>query len=173
LIGGAAAARDQHQSEAANLDHQRLPGDDAQPVQHIGGHDRPRPLLWLSAGWDHEVVSTPEQFFTGSPVGLALYTAVADAISAIGPAEVKVTKSQIAFRRRKGFAFVWRPDQYVSTDVPVVLSFGLPRDLHSPRVKEVVHPAPKVWMHHIELRDRTQVDPEVRGWLAAAYENAR
>ena len=118
-------------------------------------------------------MSTPEQFFTGSPIGLALYTAVADAISSIGPAEVRVAKSQIAFRRRKGFAFVWRPDQYVKNDVPAVLSFGLPRELHSPRVKEIVHPAPRVWMHHIELRDQNQVDPEVRGWLAAAYENAR
>ena len=118
-------------------------------------------------------MSTPEQFFTGSPTGLALYRAVADAISSIGPAEVKVTKGQIAFRRRKGFAFVWRPDQYVRTEVPAVLSFGLPQEVHSPRFKEVVHPAPRVWMHHIELRDRSQVDAEVRGWLAAAYENAR
>ena len=131
------------------------------------------PVALVSTGWNHELVSTPEQFFTGSPIGLALYTAVADAISAIGPAEVRVTKSQVAFRRRKGFAFVWRPDQYVRTDVPAVLSFGLPRELHSPRIKEVVHPAPGVWMHHIELRDRNQVDPEVRGWLAAAYENAQ
>jgi hypothetical protein len=31
-----AAARDQHQSEAANVDHQRLLGDGAQPEQHPG-----------------------------------------------------------------------------------------------------------------------------------------
>jgi hypothetical protein len=36
---------------------------------------------------------TPEQFFEGSPTGLVLYQAVADAISSIGPAEVRVTKS--------------------------------------------------------------------------------
>ena len=35
-----------------------------------------------------------------------------------------------------------------------------------------MHTAPKVWMHHLELRDRSQVDAEVRGWLAVAYENA-
>lgn len=118
-------------------------------------------------------MSTPEQFFTGSPTGLALYRVVADAISSIGPFDVRVTKSQIAFRRRKGFAFVWRPHEYVNSDVPAVLSFGMPREVHSPRIKEVVHPAPRVWMHHIELRDPSQVDAEVRGWLAAAYENAR
>ncbi|MEU4427105.1 DUF5655 domain-containing protein [Actinoplanes sp. NPDC024001] len=118
-------------------------------------------------------MDTPEQFFMGSPDGLALYEAVADAISAIGPVEVRVTKSQIAFRRGKGFAYVWRPGQYVDNDVPMVLSFGLPQELHSPRFKEVAHPAPKVWMHHLEIRDRKQLDAEVRGWLEAAYENAR
>jgi hypothetical protein len=68
---------------------------------------------------------------------------------------------------------VWRPDQYVKTDVPAVLSFGLPWEVRSPRLKEVAHPAPKMWMHHIELRDRRQVDAEVCGWLTAAYENAQ
>jgi hypothetical protein len=118
-------------------------------------------------------MATPEQFFQGSPTGLALYVAVAEAISLIGPADVRVTKSQIAFRRRKGFAFVWRPDQYLNSAVPLVLSFGLPYELHSPRCKEVVHVAPKVWMHHVELRDRRQVDAEIRGWLAVAYEKAQ
>lgn len=119
------------------------------------------------------MVSTPEQFFAGSPTGLSRYRAVAEMISSIGPAEVRVTKSQIAFRRRKGFAFVWRPDRYLTSDVPAVLSIGLPCELHSPRFKEVVHPTARVWMHHIELRDRSEVDAEVRGWLAAAYDNAR
>ncbi len=119
------------------------------------------------------VMTTPEQFFAGSPNGLALYEAVANVISSIGAAEVRVTKSQISFHRGKGFAFVWRPDQYLKTDVPAVLSFGLPCEVHSPRFKEVVRAAPKVWMHHIELRDTHQIDAEVRTWLAAAYENAQ
>jgi len=80
-------------------------------------------------------VSTPEEFFAGSPAGLALYRPVAGVISSIGPAEVRVTKSQVAFRRRKGFAFVWRPGQYVKTDVLAVLSFGLPREVRAPPVQ--------------------------------------
>jgi hypothetical protein len=98
---------------------------------------------------------------------------VADVVSSIGPAEVRVTKSQIAFRRRRGFAYVWRPAQYLNSDVPAVLSFAFPRELQSPRFKEVVHAAPKIWMHHIELRNRRQVDAQVRGWLVGAYEEAR
>jgi hypothetical protein len=116
--------------------------------------------------------ATPERFFSGSPGGLTLYRAVAEAIRSLGPAEVRVGKSQIAFRRRKGFAYVWRPGQYVTSDVPAVLSFGLSHALRSPRIKQVVNPAPGVWMHHVELRDRSQLDAEVLGWLAAAYADA-
>lgn len=112
-----------------------------------------------------------EEFFAGSPRGLELYTAIADAVAATGPAQVRVTKSQIAFRRRRGFAYVWRPGQYVSSDVPVVLSIALDHPIDSDRFKEVVHPAARTWMHHLEVTDVDQLDDEVRRWLADAYES--
>jgi Domain of unknown function (DUF5655) len=115
---------------------------------------------------------TPEGHFAGYPDGLAIYRAVEDAVAAIGEAEVRVTRSQIAFRRRKGFAYVWRPGQYVKNEVPAVLSIALPRQVASDRFKEVVHPSVKVWMHHLELSGPTQLDDEVRAWLTEAYENA-
>jgi hypothetical protein len=115
---------------------------------------------------------TPEGHFAGYPDGLALYRAVEDAVAAIGEAEVRVTRSQIAFRRRKGFAYVWRPGQYVKNEIPAVLSIALPRQVASDRFKEVAHPSVKVWMHHLELSDPAQLDDEVRAWLTEAYENA-
>ncbi|MGB7964086.1 MAG: DUF5655 domain-containing protein [Propionicimonas sp.] len=119
-------------------------------------------------GGEDEVVA----FFGGSPLGLALYRAVAEAIASIGAADVRVTKSQIAFRRRRAFAYVWRPDRYLKSDVPAVLSIALPHEVPSPRFKQVAHPAPRVWMHHLELRDTAQIDDEVRSWLAAAFASA-
>lgn len=113
-----------------------------------------------------------ESFFGGSPEGLQLYRAVESLVSQIGEAGVRVTKSQVAFRRRKGFAYLWRPGQYVTNDVPAVLSIPLPRAVRSDRFKSVAHPSQKVWMHHIELRDPAQVDDEVGGWLTEAYEHA-
>lgn len=113
-----------------------------------------------------------EEYFAGSPLGLALYRAVAAAIATIGTAQIRVTKSQIAFRRRKGFAYVWRPDRVLRTDVPAVLSFPLPERLDSARFKSVVNPARNVWMHHIELRDVSQIDAQLRAWLTTAYEHA-
>ena len=115
---------------------------------------------------------TVESFFEGSPDALALYRTIEDVVAQIGEADVQVTKSQIAFRRRKGFAFVWRPGQYVNSDVPAVLSISLPHAVDSDRIKSVVHPSKKVWMHHLELRDLVQIDDEVREWLAEAYECA-
>ena len=54
---------------------------------------------------------------------------------------VAVTKSQVTFRRRKAFAFVWRPGQYVSSGVPAVLSIAMPHEVTSDRFKEIAHPA--------------------------------
>jgi hypothetical protein len=112
---------------------------------------------------------SPESFFEGHPDGLAVYQAVASAVAALGDSQVRVTKSQVAFRRRRGFAYVWRPGQYVSSTVPAVLSLALPREVGSARFKEVVHPAPSVWMHHLELRDPGEVDEEVAAWLGEAW----
>ena len=115
---------------------------------------------------------TPESFFDGHPDGLAVYRAVAARVAAIGDSEVRVTRSQIAFRRRRGFAWVWRPGQYLSSTVPAVLSVALPRRVESSRVKQVVQPSPRVWMHHLELTSPDEVDEEVTGLLREAWEAA-
>lgn len=111
-------------------------------------------------------------FFDGSPEGLAICNAVFSAISGLGPISVRVSKSQIAIRRRHGFAFLWRPGKYVKSTVPVVLSLALPYELGSRRFKQVVHPAPSVWVHHLELRDPGMVDEEVAQWLQVAFDAA-
>lgn len=116
--------------------------------------------------------ATPEDLFQGFPKGLAICRAVQEAVSTIGEATVKVTKSQLAFGRRRGFAYVWRPGQYVNNDVPAVLSIALPRELISDRFKEVVRPSANVWMHHIEIHELTDVDEQVFEWLTEAYASA-
>ena len=54
----------------------------------------------------------------------------------------------------------------------LVLSVALDRELTSPRFKEVAHPAPRIWQHHLEVSDVADVDEEVRGWLRTAYDAA-
>ena len=111
----------------------------------------------------------PEDLFDGFPRSLAVCRAVERAVSSIGDASVVVSKSQVAFRRRRGFAYVWRPGQYVDSDVPAVLSLALAHEVVSDRFKEVVHPSTHVWMHHLELDDAAEVDDQVRAWLREAY----
>ncbi|MQA07525.1 MAG: hypothetical protein GEU98_03050 [Pseudonocardiaceae bacterium] len=90
-----------------------------------------------------------------------------------GPFEVRVSKSQVAFRRKRGFAYLWLPGQYLAKPaVDVVLSIALGRHDESERFKEVVHPAPAHWMHHLELRDAGDLDDEVAGWLREAADRA-
>lgn len=112
---------------------------------------------------------SPEDLFAGHPESLAIFRSVQRAVSTIGEASVAVTKSQVAFRRRKGFAYVWRPGQYVHSDVPAVLSIALPHEVRCDRFKEVVNPSTGVWMHHLELHSPSQIDDQVRVWLEMAY----
>lgn len=111
-------------------------------------------------------------FFAGYPDGLAVCGAVQEAVGRIGDATTRVSKSQVAFRRRRGFAYLWRPGQYISSDVPAVLSIVLPFEVRSDRFKEVVHPSAKVWMHHLELHAPSDVDGQVQEWLTEAYLSA-
>ncbi len=116
--------------------------------------------------------STPEELFSNSPEGLQLCQVVRSAILGNGPAAERTTTSQVAFRNRRGFAYVWNPRQHLKSDVPAVLSIALPRRIDSARFKEVVHPSPAVWMHHLELVSAADVDTEVTEWLREAFEAA-
>ena len=113
--------------------------------------------------------TTPEELFT-TGTALAVYRAVRALADRTGlPYEVRTSASQVALRRRRGFAFLWPPGRYLARPgAEVVLSIALDHDLGSERFKEVVHPAPSVWMHHLEVHGLQDLDDEVAGWLRAA-----
>jgi hypothetical protein len=117
---------------------------------------------------------TPDEFFAGCPAGLAVYRRVNDFITRARPdVTVRISKSQVAFRRRRGFAYVWRPGQYLRhPGADVVLSIALRRQITSGRFKEVVRPSSTVWMHHLEIPSVDDVDHEVEAWLLEAADDA-
>jgi hypothetical protein len=118
--------------------------------------------------------TTPEDFFAASPLALAVFERVRGIVDQGEVADVRVTKSQVAFRHRRGFAYLWLPGQYLRTPAAdVVLSIALGRHDRSPRFKEVSHPSSGQWMHHLEIRDLSDVDDEVAGWLQEAADRAR
>ena len=110
-----------------------------------------------------------EAFFAGHPHALAVFRRILAVVESLGPFDLRVTKSQVAFRRKRGFAYVWMPGQYLRhPTAEVVLSIALDRPLTSTRFKEVAHPAPAQWMHHLEIHDVTDIDAEVGTWLRDA-----
>ena len=113
--------------------------------------------------------SALDDFCADDQVARQLFDAVRVAVEAAGPVEWRVTKSQIACRARRPFAWLWRPGRWLRGDVaPLVLSVGLPRHDASPRWKQVVEPTPGRWMHHLELRTVGEIDAQVAAWLTEA-----
>ncbi|HLF41089.1 MAG TPA: DUF5655 domain-containing protein [Acidimicrobiia bacterium] len=111
----------------------------------------------------------PEDFFAGHSDALTVFQRVKAIVDGFGPVEVRTSKSQVAFRRKRGFAYLWMPGRYLKKPgAEVVLSIALGRQHASPRFKQVVHPAPSTWMHHLEIHDIAEIDDEVAGWLAEA-----
>lgn len=117
--------------------------------------------------------SGPAALFSGHPVALAVFERVRELLAGVGPVHVRTTKSQVAFRRDRGFAYLWRPGQYLrGENAEVVLSIATDHPIVSDRFKEVVEPAPGRWMHHLEIRDPDEIDDEVATWLRVAADRA-
>jgi hypothetical protein len=115
----------------------------------------------------------PEDLLDGHPVATSVFEKVRSCLADIGPFEVRTSKSHIAFRRKRGFAYLWLPGQYLANpQAEVVLSIVLGRHDGSARFKEVAHVSSRHWMHHLELHGPVEVDDEVVGWLSEALERA-
>ncbi len=116
---------------------------------------------------------TVDEFFAGHEESRLLFEAVRQAVEAAGPAGIRVTKSQIAFRRGKAFAWVWRPGQYLRGAVaPLVLTLSFRQRDEWPRWKQITEAAPGRFTHHLELCAPDDVDSEVlcrlrKAWVAA------
>ena len=85
---------------------------------------------------------------------------------------VKVSKTQISFSNRHGFAYVWLPSRSKIKERPelyVVLTFGLNRQEKHPRIMESVEPYPTRWTHHVVIQNVDEVDDQIKEWLSEAY----
>jgi hypothetical protein len=113
------------------------------------------------------------EYFAGHPVGIAVHERVLAVLAPDGDIEVRVGRSQVAYRRRRGFAWLWLPGRYLEhPSAELVLTVALGRHATSPRFKEVVHPGREHWIHHLEVNGTEDVDDEVAGWLREAAARA-
>ena len=107
-------------------------------------------------------------FFDGRPAELSLYGELLRHMQAAFPeASVKVQRTQISFYGRRLFAMVSLPRR--RSEAGIVLSFGLGRELSSPRVSLAVEPYPGRWTHHVAIDIPEQLDRELLDWLTEAY----
>jgi hypothetical protein len=117
---------------------------------------------------------TLDEFFRGERLAQRLYDALDNEMGRLGRTSVRVSKSQVAFRRKKNVAVVWMPGKYLEQGdiAPLVLTLSLARKDDSPRWKEVVRTSPNRFTHHLELRRLEDIDAQVKGWLHEAWEAA-
>ena len=116
---------------------------------------------------------TLDEFFAGQDDSRRIFEALRAEIETFGPVEMRVTRSQVAFRRRVAFAWAWMPGMYLrGKQAPLVLTLSLRRRHPSPRWKEIVEPVKGRFTHHLELRTSAEIDAEVREYLREAWEAA-
>ena len=110
-------------------------------------------------------------FFDRDPSAMPLYEAFREALLARWPgAKVKISKTQISFSDGVGFAFASRPPR--KAPGAVLISLGLRGPLASERVFAQTEPYPGRWTVHILVRNPSELDEELMGWLEEAHEYA-
>ena len=116
---------------------------------------------------------TLDEYFDGNEESRRLFNCLRERIESLGPVEVLVQQSQIAFRRTKAFAFAWMPGKYLhGRGAPLVLTIGFSRRDISPRWKKVVEAAPGRFTHHMEIISTNDIDSQVYVWLQEAWKQA-
>jgi hypothetical protein len=114
-----------------------------------------------------------DDFFRGYEQSRPLFDALRHTIADLPSVYMAVSKSQIAFKRRRTFAWAWIADRYLrGRHAPLVLSVAFHYRDPSPRWKEIVEPAPGRFMHHLELQSPDDLDQEVTQWLWEAWAEA-
>ena len=87
--------------------------------------------------------------------------------------KIKVSKTQISFSNKRGFAFVsFNPCRKVNDrpDVWMTVTFGLSYRKDSPRIDAATDPYPNRWTHHIMVGSEEEIDAELMGWIREAAE---
>lgn len=89
----------------------------------------------------------------------------------LGDVHIKVSKTQIGFSNKYGFAYVSFNPCRRGKDRPknwMTVSFGLGYPLRSARVDAAVEPYPGRWTHHVMVGSAEEIDDELLGWICEA-----
>ena len=116
---------------------------------------------------------TLDEYFGANKESRHLFDCLREMVESLGPVEILVQQSQVAFRRNKAFAFAWMPGKYLrGRGAPLVLTLSFRQRNFSPRWKSVVEPVPGRFTQHLELFSKSDLDQEVCNWLQDAWMQA-
>lgn len=104
---------------------------------------------------------TLDEFFEPFPQSCVLFEALLLISGLSAQADMRVMKSQIVFKNKRDFAWVWIPGRYLTGRqnlAPLVLSLAFPFRDESPHWKEIVEPYPGRFVHHLELFSPDDID---------------
>ena len=115
-------------------------------------------------------------FFEQQPEALALYEVFEKAaVDRYPDIKIKVQKTLISFSNKHLFAcasFLRVKKKKELPDPYLVITLGMPYPLDSTRVAVKTEPYPGRWTTHIVIGKKEDVDEELLGWLAEAYDFA-
>ena len=113
-------------------------------------------------------------FFNDHMAVLPLYERLEGLIlKQIPDVKIKVSKTQISFSNKRGFAFVsFNPCRRAKErpNIWMTVTFGLSYRKDSPRIDVVTEPYPNRWTHHVMVGSEEEIDDELMGWIYEAAE---
>ena len=113
-------------------------------------------------------------FFNDHMDALPLYERLEGLIlEQIPDVKIKVSKTQISFSNKRGFAFVsFTPCRKAKErpEVWMTVTFGLSYQKDSPRIDAATEPYPNRWTHHVMVGSEEEIDAELMGWIREAAE---
>lgn len=144
----------------------RLAEDAGFPLRHTGG--TPAGAKEVGA----KMTADEILFWDRWPQLLPVYEAFRQCLAEAYPdMKTKVSKTQISFYNRHMFAMASPPVRR-RKDWPkefVMVSFGLPYQVVSPRIAMSVEAYPKRWTHHVIVENAAAIDEALLAWIDAAY----
>ena len=84
---------------------------------------------------------------------------------------IKVSKTQIGFFNKRGFAFVSFNPCRRAKDRPetwMTVTFGLAFRVDDPRIDVATEPYPNRWTHHVTVSRVEDMDGQLLGWIREA-----
>ena len=111
-------------------------------------------------------------FFNEHMDALPLYQRLETLIlEQIPDVRIKVSKTQIGFFNKRGFAFVSFNPCRRAKDRPetwMTVTFGLAFRVDDPRIDVVTEPYPNRWTHHVTVSRVEDMDGQLLGWIREA-----